>query len=167
MGDIAAGLAFNVAAAQMTRPADITAYASGDLVANDTVAGGVAPLSFGVGADIRRGVTITRVRLRKSSNVTTGAVFRVHLFRRPPTVTNGDNGAFMPNEADDYLGFMDVESMQGFSDGAVGLGAPGVGQTVTFRPAIRHDVYALLEARGAYTPTSGETFDVTLEGYAD
>ena len=40
----------DIVTATLTRPADTTAYASGDLVANSTTAGSVTPLTFNAGA---------------------------------------------------------------------------------------------------------------------
>lgn len=175
-GDLSAGLVFVVAAPQMIRPADTTAYASGDLVANNTTAGSVTPLKFRVGRDLKRGLTIIKARLRKSGTGTSGASFRLHLYRRQPTVTNGDNGAYVSNEADDYLGYCQFDGMMTngagsnlFSDGAAGNGVPGVGSTIECVPVSGTDpsIWGLLEARGAYTPGNAETFDISLEGYAD
>ena len=48
--------------------------------------------------------------------------------------------------------------------GAVGQGAPKIGAEVPFTPASgTQNVYWVLEARAAYTPTSGETFIPTFE----
>lgn len=156
--------------ATFTRPADVIAYAFGDLVANNTAAGSVSPLALAVSRDegAYRGVIIPRCRLSKSGTGVTSAAFRVHLFSVQPTVTNGDNGAFLPNSAASYLGYMDVSSMQAFSDGAVGIGTTPTGDAILARPANGSmKLYALIEARGAYTPASGETFALTLEGIQD
>ena len=151
-----------------SRPANTTAYASGDLVANSTTAGSVVPLSWVIGTANGYSATITHVRLHKDDNDTSGALFRLHLYKASPTPANGDNGAFSTDESANYLGSYDLSSMQGFTDGDVGIMTPNEG---TFRTLTLGDgnttIYGLLEARGAYTPASGETFTVTLEGYRD
>lgn len=157
------GLVRVIQAPRFTRPADTTAYASGDLVANSTAAGSVVPLVFDVGRETKKGVIITKARVRKSGTGVTGAAFYLHLYRRQPTVTNGDNGAFLSNEADDYLGCFSIASMMAFSDGAAGNGAALVGSCMLAKPVVGNTLYGLLEARGAYTPANGETFDVGLE----
>lgn len=165
-GDIAAGLTIQAAAPVMTRPGDTTAYAVGDLIANSTVAGNVVPLEFVVSRDIKRGLTITRFRVRKSGTTVTGAATRLHLFTEQPTLTNGDNGAFLPNKSAAWVGSLDSDDMKAFSDGAAGIGAPVVGSTITLKPGV-NKIWGLLEARGALTPANAEQFQVTLEGYAD
>lgn len=139
-----------------TRPGDITAYASGDLVANSTTAGSVTPIRLGIG----EGGQIRRARLRKSDPGTTNAQFRVHLFAGSPTVANGDNGAISSNMVANYLGAIDVTIGQAFTDGAAGLGVPNNGSEINSEAGV---VYALIEARAAYTPVSAEVFTLALE----
>lgn len=149
----------SVASGTLTRPADATAYASGDLVANSTTAGSVTAIAL---ANLCNGpgqsAQVRRVRLKTSSvNVTNGA-FRVHLFSSATiTAANGDNAAFSVSGAANYLGQVDVTLAQAFTDGAFGVATTEIN---LYGVA---SVYALLEARGAYTPTSGGTFTVSLE----
>jgi hypothetical protein len=162
-----AGLVFTPSET-VTRPADVTAYASGDLVANSTVAGTVTPMSFKVARDAKRGVVVPRCRISKSGTNVTNAAFRLHLYAESSTPANGDNGAFSTNKAGKYLGYLDVASMQAFSDGAAGIGVPGQGSAMLMQPVAGSLVlYGLLEARGAYTPASAEVFTVTLEAIQD
>lgn len=146
-----------------TRPADTTAYASGDLVANSTTAASVVPLVF-VGK--YNYTFIKRVKLAKSGTGTTNALFRVHLFdSSPTTITNGDNGALSTSGVANYLGAFDVTMSKAFTDGACGIGIPLVGGEIEAYNYLNHNTYALIEARGAYTPASGEIFTLTLETY--
>ncbi len=142
------------------RPADTTAYASGDLVANSTTAGSVVAMDFAVARSTGRGGMIRRVHLHKTDTGITNASFRVHLYSEAPAVTNGDNGAWLSTKSAAYLGSFDVTVDKAFSDGAAGIGVPNNGSEVNF---LSDTVYALIEARGAYTPASGETFRVDLE----
>lgn len=143
-----------------TRPANTTAYASGDLVADNATAGSVTPMSFEIGRTGTAGGMIRRARLLKSGTGVTNALFRLHLYSASPTVANGDNGAWSSNKAADYLGSIDVSVDKAFTDGAAGNGQPGVGSEINFTD---QTVYGLLEARGAYTPASAEVFTVDLE----
>lgn len=147
-----------------TRPADTTAYASGDLVANSTTAGSVAAASV-TGAGGHGGTAvIRRIRLRKSGTSTTNAQFRVHFFLADPgTITNGDNGAFSVSGVADYLGSADVTVDQAFTDGAFGVAAPNIGSEITFDINAGSSLYWLLEARAAYTPASAEVFTLQPE----
>lgn len=140
-----------------TRPADTTAYASGDLVANSTTAGSVVAITL---SDATSGggapAVIKRVNLRKSGTGVTNASFRVHLFTAAPTVANGDNGAISMTGAANYVGQVDVTVGQTFTDGAHGA----VAADYATRSGT---LYALIEARGAYTPASAEVFTLCLE----
>lgn len=152
------------ASGSFTRPADVTAYASGDLIANSTTAGSVvAPEITGVAAVLGGEGVLHRITLHKTGTSATNANIRVHLFRADPAiVTNGDNGAFSVSGAADYLGQWDVASMQAFTDGCVGHVTPA--NPVPLRlGANLGSLYALLEARAAYTPASAEVFTVTLD----
>lgn len=154
-----------VASGTLTRPADTTAYASGDLVANSTTAGSVAAITL-AGATINPGGRgkIERVRLAFNDATLTNAQFRVHLFTTAPTTfTNGDNGALAMNGFADYLGSVDVTVAQAFS--ASPAGAAGFADCdISFVAKTGgSDLYGVLEARAAYTPTSGEVFTLSLE----
>ena len=150
--------------ASFTRPADTTAYASGDLVANNVTAGSVAPMQFAAkrpGASQR----ILSAALHKSGNGVTNAAFRLHLFSASPGVANGDNGAFVPSALTGYLGAIDVTVDLAGTVGAVGSGVPrtGVATSILSVASATGVIFGLLEARGAYTPASGEVFTVTLD----
>jgi hypothetical protein len=148
------------------RPADTTQYASGDLVADSTTAGSVTALTFGGGDS----GLIRRVLLTKDDDDTTSALFRLHLFSSDPTTTapaNGDNGAISLNTAiADYIGSFDFDMSSSpdiyNSAGNLAVGVPLKGQEA-FIPAGTNTIYGLLEARGTYTPASGETFTVRIE----
>lgn len=151
------------ASANFSRPADTTAYASGDLVAQSTTAGDCDAMEFALAADRGGHVHIHRVRLIKSGVSTTNAAFRVHFFTSAPTFSNGDNGAFVCNNPSDYLGSIDVTIGLAFASDAVGWGG-----ALTDALSIAEDlgvgatIYAAIEARGAYTPESGETFTLQV-----
>jgi hypothetical protein len=154
--------------ANFTRPADTTAYASGDLVANSTTAGSVVAMTLGVARVSAGSGMIRRCKLHKSGTGVTNSSFRVHLFKAAPsTVTNGDNGAFLPSGVADYVGAFDVAIGRAFTDGAAGFGIPVDGFDASFKLASGQDLFALIEARGAYTPISSEVFTVTLDVLQD
>lgn len=156
-----------LASANFTRPADTTAYASGDLVANSTTAGSVTPLSWALARTGQQSAAgmIRRARIRKTGTGVTNASFRVHLYRASPTPANGDNGAWSTNKAADYLGALDATVDRAFTDGAAGNGLPVNGSEISFDLSATsgRTLYGLLEARSAYTPTSAEVFTVDIE----
>lgn len=147
-----------------TRPANTTAYTSGDLVANDTTAISVVPVALSVG---RGGFRITNVRLETSNTTTTNATFRIHFFESSPTVANGDNGALSINLAD-YVGYVDMPTLSAATNGKYGVrhseeASAYMGGTASglYGYASSTYIYALVEARAAYTPASAEVFYVT------
>lgn len=152
----------------ITRPANTTAYTSGDIVANDTTAASVTPFSFDAASIVPSSniVRVDRIRLYKSGTSTTNASFRVHLYRSAPaSIANGDNGAWSTSFAG-YVGAFDVTCDRAFTDGAEGAGVPLTGSAVLCAlPAGVTTLYALVEARAGYTPTSGETFTLRAEAY--
>lgn len=152
-----------VVGGSFTRPADTTAYAAGDLVANSVTAGSVTPISVAA-ARVNAGTgMIRRIRLTTSSPSTTNASFRVHFYKTSPTFTNGDNAAWLTTGST-YLGACDVTIDKVFSDGAKGIGVPNTGTEINFDTgASTQNIFAVIEARGAYTPTSGETFTLAVE----
>lgn len=148
--------------AALARPADTTAYASGDIVANNAVAGSVTALEFKAPLFAGGEGKICAVRLTKSNASIVNAAFRIHLFRGAPTVTSGDNAALAIGNglAKGYLGAVDVTVGQALGDGAFGRAASDI-IFETVKPETK--IYALIEARGAYTPASAESFKVELE----
>lgn len=161
--------------ASFSRPSDMTAYATGDLVANSTTTGAVLAVEL-VGAARVAGeaMRIERVRLRKSGQSLSNAAFRVHLFRKAPAATIGDNGVFSAagvlalSDIEGHVGWADVTMDVAAATGARGAGLPAVGAGITCEPTggPGHDtsLWALIEARAAYAPASAETFTLTLEG---
>lgn len=157
----------DITSTTITRPADTTAYASGDLIANSTTAGSVTPFTFRI--PYGRGLVIYRAGVSRSDTDVTNASFRIHLYKDSPTCANGDNGAWSTDVAG-HQGFIDVVGTSpAFTDNAQAFGvylsnsvyAPMLVLTDTDRY-----LYALLEARAAYTPASAETFTLSLIGEA-
>jgi hypothetical protein len=163
------------ATSSFARPANTTAYAQYDLVANDATAGSVVVPYF---ATYRYGELFEVVagRLIRSQASVTNSAFRVHLFKgAAPVPTVGDNAAFNSSEtlatteATTYLGSLAFAAADGkiFStSGASGFGKPLLtGERIFFVPGAEGSkLYWLLEAQAAYAPASGETF--SLEVYA-
>jgi hypothetical protein len=147
------------ASASFTRPSNTTAYAAGDLVANNATAGSVTPmtLSWPNGQNF----AARNITLKKTKVDLTNASFNVWFFGASPTVTNGDNGAF----AGDFLSSILFEPVRvDFAATATGAGVIGTslfGDNLLILPAT---CYALLEALGAYTPASAEVFTLDVRG---
>lgn len=163
------------AAAAFARPADTTQYAAGDLVANSTTAGSVVPVRLLAAARVPgyRGF-LRRARIRKSTTSVTTADFRVHFFNEgPPVLTNGDNAAFVLTSLFSggiYMGAIDVNfttSPQGVV--TIGTAIEAVGFPTSNQGHLpiytnnSADLWALIEARSAYTPGSAETFLISAD----
>lgn len=154
----------STATASFTRPNDTTAYASGDLVANNTTAGSVAPLALTLDNPARVGTIISRALLSKSGTTATNANFRIHFYDASPTVANGDNAAWSSNKAANYLGYIDQTAMLAFTDGCAGFAGAAAGSEMRVRlSAGGSTIYALLEAKAAYTPVAQEVFTLKIE----
>lgn len=154
--------------ASFTRPANTTAYAVGYLVANSTTAASVTPMTL-TGACRLSGGTgqAVRVVLNKSDTVTANASFRVHLYSSLPTVTNGDGAAWLTTTSG-YIGSFDVSTGKAFTDGSGGDGGPSAGSMLVYQCASGStSLYALVEARSAYTPTSGDVFTISVNALRD
>lgn len=147
------------------RPADTTAYAVGDLVANPGAAAAVVPLDLDLGRQGGGTGEIKAIRIHKSTVTTANASFRVHLFRGKPVSAGADNAPFSANGfAAFYIGAVDVAVDTVHSDGASGR------TTCAYKfdcmPGTK-TIYALIEARGAYVPGNAEQFRVTAESDPD
>lgn len=146
------------------RPANTTAYSAGGSVNSSTTApafvafAGVAKSNGGSG-------TITKIRLATNKASITPRT-RVHLFNANTATLTNDGAAFIDKFADDSLkiGYYDLPAMQGEPGAGVdesraqaaGIAIPFVcaGGTTT--------IYAVLETLDAFTPASGQTFNITI-----
>jgi hypothetical protein len=160
------------ASSTITRPADTTAYAVGDLVTNSVTAGSVNNLQFTTLARISGGSgMIVGAKIQKSTNSITNAAFRLHLFNTAPTYTSaGDNSAIstvVVASGKGYLGYVDIQSMMAFSDVAWGTGSVDNARGGICFVATAQIIYGLVEARGTYTPGSAEVFTITLDALQD
>jgi hypothetical protein len=150
--------------AAFTRPADTTAYSSGDIAANSTTATSVVPLSW-----VCKGSSafwIPSVKFFKSGTSLTGASFRLHLYSASPTVTTaGDNSAYASNVAGNanWIANFDLTPVTAHNDGCAGLMVPTEGVIKLDYQAAPITLYGLVEVTGAYTPASAEVFTLWLQ----
>lgn len=147
-----------------TRPADTTAYAIGDLIANSTTAGSVTPLSF-TGATLTGSGGKGRIaRWIGWKSGTAAAVIRYHFLKTAHAVTNGDNGAlvFTSLDLDNYLGAFDVSFVGtydaiGASGGTLAEGAPVGDRPLEYVLASGDTIYVFAQAMSAFTPANAGT----------
>lgn len=150
------------ASASFTRPADTTAYAANDLVANSTTAGSVSPMTFRFPTGYGSNFHVEQAKVRKSGTTATNANFHIRLYSASPTVANGDNGAWSSDGAATYLGKLDPAIMEAFTDGSANVSAFAAASDLHFNAPTDGVIYGLLVADAAYTPASAEVFTVEL-----
>jgi len=159
-------IVYTVQSQTITRPADTTAYASGDLVANNTTAGSVVPFKFDFSGRAASSTHASRAMLIKSSTSITNAAFRLHLFGSLPVVTNGDNGVIAPTALASYNYLGSLSGATALGGGSSGAGIQLVADAGDIWGLVS-PLYGLLEARAAYTPANAETFYIVLTSYLE
>ena len=144
----------------LTRPANTTAYAVGNLIASSTTAGSVAVPSFTVAA----GAAITALRLvTNKTSGWSGVQLSVRLWTTAPTFTNGDGGAYaVATGAAGYIGTFLFSLIQ-FGDGAAERGTVNLGGIIWEKLASGLLVYWDLQINTVATPASAQTFTLTAE----
>lgn len=153
--------------ATLTRPADTTAYAVGDVVCNSTSAPVI--LTFPYGA--RNGSAVLQhAVIVDSANVATKPDLELWLFDTAMAMDN-DNAAFTPTDAE-LLNLIGVVSFATGSfkagDATSGAGGNAICEAtnigIPVNPAGSDTaLYGVLVVRNAYVPVSGEVFTVRLK----
>lgn len=161
---------------ELTRPADTTAYASGDAIANSTTAASVVPLEFEVSRDNGGSGKVIGAEILTNSASAVGAM-RLHLFNRAPFAAAGyqaDNAALAltyaamqtgsgtTNAKNNYIGYVDFTTFAAQSSSAVSIGTAEQTELNYVCNFDSKKIYGLLEARAAITPASGQLFTSIL-----
>lgn len=152
---------------EFSRPADTTAYAARDAVANSTSSPTV--LTFSNIARVNAGSGyITKARLMTDQSTNT-ARFRLHLYRTAPTAIN-DNAAWTllwANRAN-RIGFIDFSALQTEGTGSDAANALNTDIRLAFVCATAsRALYGMLETLDAFTPASGQQFMIELSAEAN
>ena len=149
-----------IAASEVTRPANTTAYAAGDAVG--TATSSVLTLSNAARQNSGGG-RVLAVRLFKSGTTVTNATFTIHFFNTAPTDV-ADNAALdiLYAQQSRYIGNLALSTMVvgGSGGGYAYLNAnpPLWYSTASGSKAL----YAVIVATAAYTPASAETFTLSV-----
>jgi hypothetical protein len=169
--------------AQLTRPADATAYADGDHIANSTTAGSVVPITFsGAARGFGFSGIVSGARLVTNSATATGTI-RLHLFNQEPFAAGGyqaDNSALALTAAalttggnassgilNNYIGVIEFATWVAHSSSAAAVGV-GTRFMLPYQPGPSSTaIFGLLQARAAITPISGQVFTATLDVQQD
>lgn len=148
------------------RPANVIPYDVGDLIGPSLSANDVANAIAIPNAVRKPGGTGRIIRVRGATNQAAFAgTIRAHLFKTRVAPAVGDNGVLAAAVANyvNYYGPVDITLQQSIlSDGSKGFMAysPPIAFDV---PDGATDIYAILEARTAFTPASGQRFSLTYE----
>jgi hypothetical protein len=148
--------------ASFTRPGNTTAYAAGQLIANDTAAGNVTPLVFDASDYLEKAVSLTvnamRVRIPgQTTTITTGLI--LYLFNAQPVTSVGDGGALLSGgnlATTGAAGFMGATAaatgLAVLTDGLVALTTSAT--TPITLAQTSSTIYGLLSAAGGWTPSA-------------
>lgn len=147
--------------ATFTRPNDTTAYAAGDLVANSTTAGSVAPMTIVFSEAAGNGLWLRTATLRKSQATIANANFRLWCMNASPTVTNGDNGALAGAFSSTVMFEPILLDAVTLLTGGGAIGSSLFDDGMLEIPAT---AYFLLEAMAAYAPAANEVFTLDITG---
>lgn len=143
--------------ASLTRPADTTQYAAGEVI----TAGTAATLKFSVPES---GKIISAVLIDSAAEATKLDA-DLFLFNADISDLDADNAAFTPTDAQiaTLVAVVDFDGPNDFHAGDGNLYIRGEqADSVGFEAAVNKTLYGVLVARNAYTPVSGEVLTVKL-----
>lgn len=159
--EVLMGGALNIVSVELTRPADTTAYAAGDVVGTIQTVANFARVAGGSGY-------IVGARLSTDKKSITPRI-RVHLFNSASPTLAAENVAWKELYADasKRLGYFDLPSMTTGTDTTNSDMSRAIDMTlrIPFKAAEgTKDIYFVLEALDAFTPASAQKFTLTLYG---
>lgn len=148
--------------AEITRPANVTAYAAGDVVGADA---STVPITL---ADVARKLggsgEIVHVSLETNNVTVTNGTFAVHFFTASFTVA-ADNAAFADIHAQraNWVGSVSLPILVADSASAGGAWSKVDNVRIPFVCAgASDDLFAVIVVTGAYTPASGQVFSLSI-----
>ena len=165
-----------------TRPANTTAYAAGNSISNNTVAGSVTALSATVSDTNDDPITLTDILLVTTDTGAAGKRIRAYVYNSDPTANTGvgaGDGAAFANKHAGYIGSFSGMLETGFSDGAVGRLVPTfndsaasptpnapAGGLIVVKPVLgAKTLFIQLQAVDSFTPVSASTWTPTVRGF--
>lgn len=165
---VAARFPFSVTASAMTRPANTTAYAAGDAIANNATAGSVTPVAFACSDVSGQPVRVTRIVARTTDTGLVNRTIRVCLYKgsSAPTAVSGDNAAFTPPAPADLIGTF-TGTFFAADGGAIAFLTPEYGADLSAFPTAQ-TLWGLIQAVDGFTPSANSTtVTLTAEGYQE
>lgn len=151
-----------IVSSTMTRPANTTAYAAGDLIANNATAGSVTAVTFTLADANDQPFEIRRMLVDTTDTGLKGKTVTALLWRSDPTassgVVNGDNGAFSIKHGATFCAAMQGTFRSDFSDGAWGEFVPIYGGSILGAPGSgAQTLWLLYKSEEAFTPSANST----------
>ena len=148
----------------LTRPANTTAYAAGQIIASSTSPGSIVVPSFTATPGALGAGSIKRIRLYTNKNAGMDTVvLAVDLWTTAPTFSNGDGGAYaIATGAAGWIGSMNFSLVQ-VGDGAYQVSIPDVGSSIDFVLASGQLIYWSMQTATAFVPANGQTFTFVPE----
>lgn len=146
------------ARAEITRAANTTAYAAGDIINGS---GLTVPIPLDIARQASGHGEIVQVVLETDLATITNGDIRVHFFKESHTLA-ADNAAFASLHANraNYLGFVTLPTLIAMGGGAA---AKDDDLRIPFESSSSDGkIYAVLEALGAYTPASGQVISLSI-----
>ena len=153
------------AAANFNRPADTTAYTVLDAITNSTSAPTILSVDLSsFGATNGQFLCITNARVISSAVGGNLPLVNIFIFNKTFTATN-DNSQLSIDDATAQTGGITIPCLNTYNLGANSCCVSDPGQWVTQLNAESTTIYFTLQSANVYTPASGETFHVVLEGF--
>ena len=151
----------------LTLAGSTSAYAAGQLIANNATAASVATPSFAI-ANSGGGALIPRLRLATNDTTSTawgGVSIQVDLWSAAPTWANGDRGTWSPaTGTGSHLGSYSCTMSAEYGDGAYAECSPNVGSASLPKLSSGQAIYWSLQAVSASGVTgASKTFTLTAE----
>lgn len=150
-----------------TRQANATPYGAGTLFGTSATAASNTVFSWaiapgnGVPVSAIKAIMMTQTSGNAGVTLTNGS-FRLHLYGQSPTIASID-GASISTTLASWCGTLDGTLINLGTDWSIAEMVPTFGWSVMCSPAGGSStIYGLLEARAAFTPTSGEITQVKL-----
>jgi hypothetical protein len=158
--------------AELTRPADTTAYTIGDVITNSTSAPTLFTLlpttsSYGSTTSSNGTGYITKIRVFSDNvNVSTAsAIFRLHLYHSTVTATN-DNApmAVLYANRDKKIGVVDTIAFRTGTGSNTGAYTHNIIDRLPFtiNNFSTYPIYCVIETLTGFTPASGQKFWVEV-----
>lgn len=156
--------------ASFTRPADTNQYSAGDVVCDSTSAPTILTFTGATKDGLAGSSIIQSATITSSANQTTLPDLQLWLFDTAPAAVN-DNAAFAPSDSElnkliaiisfPQAQFVVANSASGAS-GNVVCNAQGLWLPFNTTAASNGSIFSQLVVRNAYTPVSGESFQIRL-----